>query len=230
MDYYKFFNFLQTYSRISHAPKFLLWPGEITLNSQTWDYIRRIYGFTFHDGYEYAQTLYFADSDIVATKIQRGYRDYVYINQRVELKYKPVPGKDEYEKQILIDSSIVMKYKISSAKIPRQHEVGTLFSIHTHPIQEYGNRKFYSFFSDRDINSLLSGNYLCVGLVTDKLWLACKSDMSGRSLDSIQTEKLLNITRLIYEGGDFVPYISNSLNIGVVFYVGEFGKKLERVN
>ncbi len=108
--------------------------------------------------------------------------------------------------------------------------VGFVCHIHSHPqiMSPNLDKAIYTFFSPQDIESLLTKELNCLGLVSDRLWLACRTKDSTmpthRDLHSVTTAEALT-------PGDLVNIASDIMSrYEIVLYVSPFGGKLERVN
>ena len=103
-------------------------------------------------------------------------------------------------------------------------------NFHSHPLIQYpkANKNIYTFFSNTDMNSFFDSNMFITGLVTNKLWIACKSNKS--SLPS--TEDLKEVTNAELYYPDHLDKKAGEImkKYGIVLYMAKFGESLQRVN
>lgn len=227
MNYYQFFKFIQ--NNTAHPPSASSWPGEISFNSDIWSSLKKLFSFTKKDGFEYEVSLFYADGDIVSTKFTRGSREHVIARHQVNLRYVPRAKIRKYEKEIYVDNTLVAKVLKSPGQLPKSSEIGLIFNAHSHPQQEYNDKQVYSFFSETDLNSLAGGNSISLVLITDEVWIAGKTD-KAHILTAVEKEKLLLANSVYISNGNIEELIKNHLDIGIVFYRGDIGKKLLLVN
>lgn len=198
------------YPYSSNLPKAIQFPNDF------WRDLIRIYKETNNDGLERAFSIFYADGDIVFTEVKTGSDRMVKSGGSIQVKYSHHPTRENYaRKELYIDNRIVKKRDIYYKDVPKALEVQYLFNIHTHPkhiTEDY--TQYYNFFSAQDIKSLLSSKAIMTGLVTDRLWIIIRTNLTPSSLDSLTD---LQVTP---------EYLENTLHIGV--YVAEFNRKVYR--
>lgn len=227
MSFYQFSKLIISHQENSTKPRENEYPKEITLNSNVWQEILRLYSFTQPYNYEYSTSLFSVDNDIVATPPIKGTKVSVTSHADIKLKYKRVSEKF-VEKQIYIDGKLKKRYQIKINSIPKKSHIIPLFTIHSHPATKGGNQKQYNFFSDTDINSLLTSKFLCIGLITNRLHLACKHKTSPSKLSDVQKQTLGSLNQSYFNNQ---PLSVNDINdLQLVIYEARFNKRLSRSN
>jgi len=225
MNFYDFCKFV--IQHIGKPPDAKRYSGEISLDSTIWSEIKNLAKFTSQFNYEHSITLFIVDKDIIATPPVKGSKSDVHTQHQVNLKYKP-KNKNFYEKQILLNGKLVKKSYVRITDIPRDSQIISLFNIHSHPSTISDGIRHYNFFSSTDLNTLFSSQSLCIGLVTDKFFLACRHSQSPRYLSEEQRQILDQINFDFYNAGKLQNELLEKL--ALVFYEGEFSKKLQRLN
>jgi len=227
MDFYKFSRFLIKHYQLSTLPKNEFYPKEILVNSEVWTEVVNLYRFTSKYNYEHSITIFDIDGHQIAAPVVKGSKEKVRTSYKLSLKYVP-KVRDWYEKRIFINGKLSFTFQVKKKDIPVKPKIISLFNIHSHPIRRSGEEEYYNFFSAVDINSLFSSKSFCMGLVTDKLLLACKYKDSRNEL-TVQEKDILPRLNSDFSSG---KRLSKSLldKLGAVFYSGEFKKKLIRIN
>jgi hypothetical protein len=141
--------------------------------------------------------------------------------------------------KILLDKQQVgVNLYIGEEKIKQRNQmieggnmrVGFVCYIHSHPQIQVPrlDKRIYGFFSSQDIESLIKSPLHCLGLVTDRLWLVCKTSHSTmpthRDLHAVTSTEALNPEELRSMAADTMSRYE------LVLYEGKFGDKLVRVN
>ena len=218
--------FLEHWRTLGFFPSSDGWPDAVTIPTPVWEKFKDIMKYTSGDGYEYAVSLFMIDGETVVTPYTRGTRENVVTREGLQVKYVP-KDKNYYEKQIISKGKIIRKETVKASKVPKQVKINYLFNVHTHPIQ----KDSYSFFSGTDIRSFLGSNVLAMGVLTDRLWLACKTDKSLKTLGENGEEILQEISQRIFDGTGNVEEMIVTLlaNWGIVFYRGGINETLKKV-
>jgi len=141
--------------------------------------------------------------------------------------------------KILIDDRIVdeINWPNTQALINRKDLIQSgkyrpiwVLNFHTHPLILYPkfNKEIYTFFSPTDLNSFFSSNMMMTGLVTNKLWVLCKT----RSSSNPTPPELSDITKAeLYEPENLASKAAELMrNHNIVVYLADFGGNLKRLN
>lgn len=227
MNFYKFSKLLIRYNKLSQLPEAELYPKSLSIDSMVWDEVVNLKKFTSKYNYEHSTAIFDIDGHQIATPAQKGTKESVVSSYKISLKYKP-KVRDWYEKQIFINGKLRHKFQVKRNDISSKSEIISLFTIHSHPARKSGDREYFSFFSMVDINSLLSSKSLCMGLVTDRLLMACKHKGSPNVLSEEQKSILSKVNDRYCKNADIDSHDLNKL--GAVFYIGQFSMKLTRMN
>jgi hypothetical protein len=233
MRYNEFYKFLKKWKEFDKYPPKSGWPKQITLDSDAWDGIQRLYNLTQMDNYEYESSFFYVEGDTFITTPQRGTRENVTANHSLQVKYEVNKKRKLYYRNVIIDGKTVSKTAVKPEKLPKKTDIGFLFNIHTHPEHvNYNDQVTYSFFSDTDIRSLLASSAMVTGLVTDSFWLAAKTDSVISQIGSVGEELLYEISEKAFAGEEYLDEIirENMSRWGLVFYRGGFKKRLQRIN
>ena len=234
MTHYQFFEFLQKWRKFNKKPPASGWPSKIELGRDFWEGAIRLYKYTGSNNHEYETSFFFVDGEIISTPPFKGEESRVTASHSINVKFIP-KDKYYYEKQIIADGKILKRKSVRVNKIPKKIELGFLFNMHSHPVhylEQNGQRlKTYSFFSDVDINSLLRSNYLITALVTDELWLACKTDKVISSVGEVGSSMLQRISNRAYNGDKYLEDVitKEMKDWGLVFYRAKFNYPFRRV-
>lgn len=227
MDFYSFSKFLIKYVKLAQLPEANLYPRTLSIDSRLWNEIEKLKKFTSEYNYEHSITIFDIDGHQIATPAQKGTKESVTSSYKISLRYK-LKVRDWYEKQIFINGKLASKFQVKKKDIPPKSQIISLFHIHSHPARERDGGKYYNFFSQVDIKSLLSSRSLCMGLVTDELLIACKSKESPSSLSDEHRSILSKINSDYCRNKSANSYDLDKL--GAVFYIGQIGEKLSRMN
>lgn len=181
-------------------------------------------------GWEYAFSVLFFSDNVYISKVLKGNYESVSISHSYNFNpvYKDQNKKVQFE--INLDDK---KYKtgiLETEKIRNNLVYGITITFHTHP-KFIHNKDLsqYTFYSSRDMFSLIHGRTPILGLVMGKdLWLACRT----RDSVMIPSELLNEASKIeLYEGIEKVKlFVSAQMkNFGIVFYYGKVGGMLKRV-
>jgi len=148
------------------------------------------------------------------------------------------PRKTVRDKILLDKQQVGENLYVGEDKIKQRNQiiesgnmrVGFICYIHSHPQIQVPrlDKRIYGFFSAQDIDSLLKSPLHCLGLVTDRLWLVCKTSHSTmpthRDLHAVTSTEA-------YKPEDLVSLAADTMSrYELVLYEGKFGDKLRRVN
>ncbi|MEI6462151.1 MAG: hypothetical protein WCO33_00590 [bacterium] len=224
----------------------IVWPDKSYLDDYTWEQIKRLYKWTSEDMHEYEVSLFNIDSDIIFSPIDRGNYQKVISSHSAEVKYLPDNKTHTYLKHMYSDHELVRKRLIKVEELPKQIVVKYLFNFHTHPqynqqdlmqlqmkTPQMDQERFYSFFSGTDVNTLLSNGNYCIGLITDRVWILCKTVRSPDKLTELQSEMLHEVTRNKLTNPD-IPIIDLAGKIlaetNLKLYTARFNEPLDLLN
>ena len=207
MSFYSFYLKMVKWGKSNVYPFRFNLSDVITLPSDFWAEISKIYSATNTDGKERAISLFWVDGELLVTSVVQGDEKSVISSHNVSVKYEPHPTRKGYYRKIIMENGkTIKKIDVYYKKVPKKVSVEYLFNMHTHPSHTdmYGN-KIYSFFSLQDINTLLSSKAIVTGLVTDKLWLLVRTSdtpsTTGNITDSHITQQYLqnNLSLVVYQ-------------------------------
>ncbi|MDA9865583.1 hypothetical protein N9C96_02795, partial [bacterium] len=231
--YNEFYKFLKKWKEFNKFPPLSGWPKEITLDTQAWSGIQRLYNLTQMDNFEYESSFFYVEGETFITTPKRGTRENVTADHSLQVKYEVNKKRKLYYQNVIIDGKVVSKKGIRPDKLPQKTDIGFLFNIHTHPEHvNYNNQVTYSFFSDTDIRSLIGSSAIVTGLVTDSFWLVAKTDNVISQIGEVGHELLYQISEKAFSGEDYLDEIirENMSRWGLVFYRGDFKNRLVRIN
>jgi len=191
-----------------------------------WDSLIRLHKFTDPMDYEYSITFFWVDGEIIVTPVTKGSKSEVITRNSIQMRTFHVKN-EWYEKQILVNGKIQKKIQIKYDKLSKEPILAPITIAHSHPKTVIGDEKFYSFFSDTDLNSLSSSNLNITTLVTDKIILAGKTSNSPLGINPNSSQIMSQINQEFF--------YKKTLNIellkqlGYIFYLGEFKKDIKRI-
>lgn len=191
-------------------------PQSILIDPKITSKLIKLYKLTRSDEFERAISLYWADGEYVISDENRGNRESITPNSRIEVKYVPMSKVGYYKREIYLNGKKYSSKELYHTKVPKVIEVHYLFNFHTHPphFDSTGAAR-YSFFSAQDIKSLVKSGSVLSGMVGDKVWLIMRTAQTPTAIEHL-TDYQINMEFLIKE-----------LHIAV--YTGEFKKRVERV-
>ncbi len=163
-------------------------PEKIVLDSSFWKKIVEIKKQTDSDGRERAFAVFFADGELILTEVTKGTNSSVTTNSKVEVKYLPSRSKGYFVREIYADGGLISKKELYHKRAPKKIDIKYLFNIHTHPPHNINGVSKYSFFSNTDVNTLLSSSALISAMVGDKLWLLFKTNKSPAASNTVESE------------------------------------------
>jgi len=228
MTFHKFCKFI-----IQNRPEILSsgsLPSSINLDSNVWNAIKKLREFTDSYGYEHSISIFWVDNDIFITPPKKGSKESVYTKNEVALKYIPFDTKVGvfYRKEVVHNGKLVFKKSIKKQDLPDKPAVREIFTLHSHPRALDSNGPAFSFFSVQDISSLLASNGICLGLLTDHLFLICKTQNSPQRVTS-EIVELISKGNSVYQLENHIdPLPFNKL--GLILYQGNISDKLKRIN
>jgi hypothetical protein len=230
MRYNDFIKLLEKHTLAGTLPKMTEWPDEIELSTEFKNMNVQLFQKTDISGYEHEVSVFYVDGDVLASSVLKGDKNQVKVNHSVNLSY--IPQKNgNYQKEIYIDSKLVKKASVKS--VPAKQVIKYLLNIHTHPkFTDLAGKDSYSFFSVVDVEGFIGAAYPVIGVITSKLWLACKTDKSVKKIGSVGEEMVYFVTEGMYKGkGNMEELVLKEMkNWGLVFYSGELNGNLYRVN
>ncbi|MBP9758979.1 hypothetical protein KBD45_04750 [Candidatus Dojkabacteria bacterium] len=230
MKYSEFIKLIEKFLLDGKYPKLSVWPDKIELSGEFSKLNKQVFENTSTTGNEHEISIFYIDGDILASSILKGEKNQVKVKHDVNLAYVP-QRTGVFEKQIYIDGKIVKKYSVK--QVPPKQIVKYMINIHSHPkFKDLKGNENYSFFSVVDMEGFIKSNLLLTGLITDKFWLACKTDRTVTKVGTVGEEMIYFITEGAYEGQKDVEelVLKEMKNWGIVFYSGEIGGTLSRVN
>ena len=217
--------FLRKWHKAGRYPSMTVWPKTITFGPQFWRSIREIAAKTKAEQVEYALSIFSVENKIHTSKPFRGYSSKVETRHQITVKQTPLKN-DRVEREILIDDVSINKESMSRESAVKTKPVYSfLFNVHTHPENKFGADSLFGFFSETDINSFLNTGVMIMGLITDKLWLCCKTAESAKSLGENGREILQGIGQQTLTGRDKELLA----NFKLAFYNAPFNGLMQRV-
>ena len=187
-------------------------PSVISFPSYFWSDVIGIYKETLKDGLERAISVFWADGELILTSVVKGNESSVSSNHQLNVRYAVHPTKKKYfRKEVILNGKVLKRKDIYYKKAPKKVSVEYLFNMHTHPshLNERQERS-YSFFSLKDIQSLISSQAILTGLVTDKLWLLIRTSDTPSSFDMLEKD---------------ITVESLKSKLGIAVYVADFNQK-----
>ena len=216
MSFYHLYNKLKGWKKAKVFPYTYNLPKAISFPNDFWDGIVKIQKQTLSDGNERAMSIYWADGELVVSPIDKGDSKSVTSRGNIQVSYKKHPTREGYlRKEVFLNSSLYKRADVYYKRAPKEIEVEYLFNMHTHPHHmDSSGGGYYNFFSAQDIKSLISSNAPITGLVTDRLWLLFRTNVTPSNVDSL-TDENVSIEKL------------KELNVGL--YSGEFYKRVKKI-
>jgi hypothetical protein len=214
---------LITFLRKWHAAKKYpgpeLWPATITFGPQFWNSVRNLHEKTLKEGVEYELSIFSVNRELFVSKPHKGFAANVTTSHTISLSHKNAGSK--IERTVLIDGVKVLTETLTSqAAETTSPQIDFIFNLHTHPLHKMPGSDYYSFFSATDISSFLKLKTSVMGLITDRLWLLCKS----AGTPAVLTDQLRNLL-------DNSPGQNLSLELktglqssGLILYQAEFDR------
>lgn len=229
-DFHTFLKEVEKSSKTNIPPSLNQWPQIISLTTDIWNRLLKIKKYTGIENRERSASFFWADGDVVTSEYIRGDENSVKVSHSAQLKYNPTTNNNYFEKQIIVDGKIVKKYTIELNKIPQEPKIIPVFNVHTHPKNNSEDKAFYNFFSNTDINALMSSKSICSGLLIDQFWLIGKSERTNLNGDNSRLLERVN-SRFTLLGedvkGKYLQEFSNST--GIVIYRAKEKGRLVRV-
>lgn len=206
------------------------WPEKIDLHNHVWANILKLYTYTSTDSTEYELSFFYIGDDVVVSKPITGGEHRVSAHHSLEVNYQEEKGK--YVRSVFLDEVVVDVSVVDEVPVEQEEETGFLFNIHSHPIHlNYEGERVYTFFSPTDIRTLLNSKYLLTGLITDELWIACKTDQSISEIGDREEQLLTDLTvTSMQDESKLSSQLKEKLSEwGVVIYRADFDQDLIRV-
>lgn len=149
-------------------------PRAIDLPKEFWKQVIFLYRDTKNDGNERLASVWSIGNDVIVAPFMKGTKSEVSGTQNLKVMYKPL--KNSYIREVYINTVLVSSQKIAK---PSQGKLEFLFNLHTHPLKEQS----FSYWSGRDILSFVQSNAAITCLVTDKLHLLIRTDLTPETLE-----------------------------------------------
>lgn len=169
--------------------------NQVELPSEVYKKLMLIKDYTKKDGRERALNVYVAFNELIATDHTIGTNENVKTNDKISLRMEP-NGDKYFNKIVEINDKVYLKKKESLADFNKMdRNIYSTMTFHTHPLHDEYNFKTWGFFSDIDINSLVSAKSLpSMGLVTKSIWLLVKV----RSSDNPDVKEYSSLYHSLY--------------------------------
>jgi hypothetical protein len=223
--------FVKHWNNIKLYPEESLWPEKIFLNSVINDNISKLFNYTNKYNKEYESSYFYIGNSLVHSPPFEGSDRVLNTRHSLKITIEFDTLNNIYLRNIYIDSFLLSQNTFESANFKFNNDIGYFFNIHTHPILDKSQNR-YTFFSPTDINSLINSPSLLAGLVTDKVWLVCKTNKLVDHLESSDNDLLNEISIQQFANNNKTSYdyiINNFAKLGLVLYRGEFGKCLYKL-
>ena len=226
MNILKFSQFLEKNLKAKTIPPEYSYPDSITLDTTIWKNISNLKKFTDQYNYEHSLSLYFVDNELITTPPIKGTKSFVISKESLKLEYSKIgTSKFPYfEKRIYLNGKVLFKKKLEQNQIPKDHRLNILFNIHTHPIQTDSN---YSFFSIEDISNFLSSQEICIGLLTDEMFLLCRTNRTQKKLTSKSEEIITDMNRQYIQEKNLPLEKLHELDF--ILYIAQINNPLKRI-
>lgn len=213
-------------------PRGKIFPKTLKLDENLWFQISKMYRKTDITGLEYETSVVDIDEDLVFTPYFEGTEKRVKPRNKIQLQYKPYRD-NVMQKIVNINAETVLNKKVKASSVSKSPTIKHLFSVHTHPTHiNFQNEKTYSFFSPTDMRSFLASSNSLMGLVTDKLWLVFKTDKVIKKVGQNGELMLQRVSQEAFHGNKYLDDIiqKEMERWGMIFYRGEIGNILQKVN
>jgi hypothetical protein len=221
------------------------WPSEILLPKEAFDHFRRLEKYTASEGplffekklgtfgWEYAITVVCFGKDLYYGKPTAGNNTSVIPATKISVEqneYKPNKGEVDFKLSIGDSVTKTKPYNIEYVKDNKEFIYLTLMVVHTHPKFHFDDGSHqYTFFSVPDLKFLASSRIYMLGLITkNSLWVVCKTN-NFNSINSELLHEVTKVEKLSGEEGIKIFISENFLDTGLVFYHGNFGNKLRKI-
>jgi hypothetical protein len=183
-------SFLEFYKKINRLKEDGLFPFEynlpqaISFPESFWKEVVSIHKMTLKDGLEREISIFMVDGELIFTSVIKGQESSVRSNHNISVKYVKHPTRNGYfRKEIYMDGSIYKRKDVYYKDAPKEISVQYLFNLHTHPSHALDSGEvYYSFASKQDMISLLQSKAIVSGLITDKLWLFVRTNLSSDTI------------------------------------------------
>lgn len=181
-------------------------------------------------GWEYAFSILFFVDNVYISKVLKGNYESVSINHSYSFNPIYLNQNKNVQFEIKLDDKKYKTKSFETEKIRDNLLYGITATFHTHPkfIHSPGVSQ-YTFFSSKDIGSLIYGRTPILGLVMGRdLWLACKTKDS-QMIDPGLLREASGIE--LNEGIDKLPsFVKKEMkDFGIEFYYGKVGGSLKRL-
>jgi hypothetical protein len=173
---------MRSWQDSKYMPLWSTLPKQFRLSDDFWEKVMQIHRYTEQDGKEHAISVWSIYKQIIITEITRGSESAVTTNDHIQVKFEAIKGKQAFTRFLYVNDKERERATIPFEKMPRnpkEAEMRYLFNVHTHPPHRVSNmiesKTYYSYFSQTDINSLLTTTAVVTGLVTDKITFLFKT-------------------------------------------------------
>ena len=164
---------------------------------------------------ERAVSVYWADGELVLSKVIKGTEDSVTTNSNIKISYTQSIHKGYLKKEIFVDNSLYSTRDVYYKNVPEKIDLRYLFNMHTHPKHSLSDgTHYYGIFSAQDIRSLVDSNSTISGLIRDDFTLIFKTNKSITNANNLEDKDITLQT------------LTNKY--GFVVYQGQFKGKLYR--
>lgn len=181
-------------------------------------------------GWEYAASVLFIFDSLYISDTHSGNYESVMYSHKYSFKPEYLNNNTKLRFNIQFDNKKYTSKLYDPKNLGSRINHGITASFHTHP-KYYHNADLwqYTFFSGKDIATLLGGRTPVQGLIMGKdIWLACKTNSSTM----VQAELLNQASKIELHDGmkGLKSFVSSNLkDSGIVFYHGSVGGKLNKV-
>jgi hypothetical protein len=214
ISFYKLYTSLVKWQKERRLPYEYELPQAISLDESFHKQIINLYKSTLNDGLERAVSVYWADGDLIVSRVMTGTSSYVKTDSNIKVSYKPSRHKGYYTKEVYVDEKVYSKRDVYHKNIPTKIELKYLFNMHTHPRHTTDDGYYYGTFSSQDIKSLVQTDAVITGLIRDDFTLLFKTNRSIRDTSQLEDRD--------------ITLQSLTEKYGFVVYTGKFKGKLYR--
>lgn len=215
ISFYKLYTNLVKWNKERRLPYDYELPQVISLDSDFHRKIIKLYKETLNDGLERAVSVFWADGELVLSKVIKGSERAVTTNSNIKISYTKSIHKDYLKKEIFVDNSLYSSKDIYYKNIPDKIDLKYLFNMHTHPKHvNHDGSYYYGIFSAQDIRSLINSNAIISGLIRDDFLLIFKTKKSITNADKLEDNQ--------------ITLHSLTDKYGFIVYQGQFKGKLYR--
>ncbi|KXK08359.1 MAG: hypothetical protein UZ20_WS6002000888 [candidate division WS6 bacterium OLB21] len=121
---YELFRFLAKWRKAGKYPPASAWPGYLQFGSSIWATINKLHSFTATDMHEYEASFFAEGEKIITTKPIRGSEASVTASHSFQVKYIPDNGRGVYQKQVILDGSVINRETVLPNNVPQEIVAG----------------------------------------------------------------------------------------------------------